>query len=303
VASGFSRRRLLAAAAAAPWLVNLARAAEPARPAEQPKATPIRQGRLKQSVMSSVWGQGNPLTPKERMEVLSRLGFAGVDLPGREELAIMPDYGLVPTLTVANGGATMQDGMVRKELHSKIFDSVHAAVDSAAAMHCPNICLFPGERRGMSHEEGAANTVEILKRVAPYAEEKGVNLCMEITNSKVVADRRTDQMFNDINWGIQVCRTVKSSRVKILYDFYHVQIMNGDVVRTLKDNLDICSHIHVAGVPTRCEIDDTQELNYHYIAREIANMGYQGYVAHEWRPTAGRNQLLSLATCFDILVV
>jgi len=295
--SGFSRRRLLAAAAAVPWLATSLRAAE------QASAAPIRQGRLKQSVMSSVWGQGNPLTPKERMEVLSRLGFAGVDLPSREELAILPDYGLVPTLTVANGGATMQNGLVRKELHNQIVDSVHAAVDNAAAIHCQNICIFPGERRGMSHEEGAQHAIEVLKRVAPYAEQKNINLCMEITNSKVVADKRTDQMFNDINWGFNVCRAVNSPRVKVLYDIYHVQIMNGDVVRTLKDNLDLCCHIHVAGVPTRAEIDDTQELNYHYIARQIADMGYQGYVAHEWRPSAGRNQLLSLATCFDILVV
>jgi hydroxypyruvate isomerase len=88
-----------------------------------------------------------------------------------------------------------------------------------------------------------------------------------------------------------------------VYDIYHVQIMNGDVVRTLRDNLDLCCHIHVAGVPTRCEIDGTQELNYRFIAQEIANMGYQGYVAHEWRPSPGRNPLISLATCFDILVV
>ena len=110
-------------------------------------------------------------------------------------------------------------------------------------------------------------------------------------------------MFDDINWGFKVCRAVNSPRIKVLYDVYHVQISNGDVVRTLKDNLDLVCHIHVAGVPTRAEIDDTQELNFHYIARQIADMGYQGYVAHEWRPTPGRNPLLSLANCFDILAV
>jgi hydroxypyruvate isomerase len=266
------------------------------------KVAPTRQGRLKQSVMPSVWGQGNPLTPRERLEVLSRLGFAAVDLPGREELAMLPEFGLVPAL-MTGGGGSMQNGLIRKELHNQIVDAVHVGIDNAAAAHCPNLCVFPGERRGMSREEGAEHTIDVLKRIAPYAEQKGVNVCMEITNSKVVADQRTDQTFDDINWGFKVCRAVKSPRVKVLYDIYHVQIMNGDVVRTMKDNLDLCCHVHVAGVPTRAEIDDTQELNYHYIARQIADMGYQGYVAHEWRPSAGRNQLLSLATCFDILVV
>src|SRR5690606_6061359 len=104
----------------------------------------------------------------------------------------------------------------------------------------------------------------ILSRVAPYAEEKGINLCMEITNSKVPSDNRTDQVFDDIYWGFDVCKGTESSRVKIVYDFYHVQIMNGDVVRTLRDNLDLVCHIHVAGVPSRAEIDDTNELNYRF---------------------------------------
>ena len=297
MASSLTRRHLLAAAAASPLLASAL-----ARAAEQPKAAPIRQGRLKQSVMSSVWGQNNPLTQKEPMEVLSRLGFSGVDLPSNEQLAMLPDYGLVPALMVT-GGTSFQDGLIRKEIHDKIIDATHASIDNAVKVGCQNLITMPGERRGMSREEGADNAIAVLKRIAPYAEQKGINVCMEITNSKVVADQRTDQVFDNINWGIKVCRAVASPRIKIVYDIYHVQIANGDVVRTLKDNLDICSHIHVAGVPTRAEIDDTQELNYHFIAKEIADMGYQGYVAHEWRPSPGRNPLLSLATCFDILVV
>lgn len=293
-----SRRTLLSAAAASALLAPLARAAEPAK-----AAAPVRQGRLKQSVMSSVWGgRDNPLTQKERMELLSRLGFAGVDLPSNEQLAMMPDYNLTPTLLAASG-TTFQNGLIRKELHDKFVDTAHADIDRCVKAGCPTLIMMPGERRGMSREEGAANAIEVLKRIAPYAEQKGVNVCTEITNSKVAADQRTDQVFDDIHWGIQVCRAVNSPRVKILYDIYHVQISNGDVVRTLKDNLDICCHIHVAGVPTRAEIDNTQELNYHFIAQQIADMGYQGFVAHEWRPSPGRNPILSLATCFDILVV
>ena len=121
----------------------------------------------------------------------------------------------------------------------------------------------------MPREETIANTVAILNRVKGYAEQKNVTLCMEITNSKVAADQRTDQTFNRLDWGWEVCRKVASPRVKIVYDIYHVQIMDGDVVRNLRDNLDWICHIHVAGVPSRQEIDGTQELNYRFIADAI----------------------------------
>jgi hydroxypyruvate isomerase len=115
---------------------------------------------------------------------------------------------------------------------------------------------------------------------------------MEITNSKVEQDNRTDQVFDDIYWGFDVCKAVGSKNIKVVYDIYHVQISNGDVVRTLRDNLEHVCHIHVAGVPSRAEIDDTQELNYHYIAQQIADMGYQDFVSHEYRPSPGRNPLI-----------
>jgi hydroxypyruvate isomerase len=125
---------------------------------------------------------------------------------------------------------------------------------------------------------------------------------MEITNSKVAADNRTDQVFDDIEWGFDVCRRSGSPNVQIVYDIYHVQIANGDVVRTMRDNLDRVCHVHVAGVPSRAEID-VSELDYRYVAREIVAMGYEGFVAQEYRPSAGRNPLVSLAVGYDILTV
>jgi hydroxypyruvate isomerase len=292
-----SRRKLLAAAAASAAFAPLIKAAEQAAVAE-----PIRQGRLKQGVMASVWGQGSAFTFEERCEILRTLGFYGVDLVQPAQLPVLQDYGLVPTIMTGTG-TSFQEGLIRPELADQIVEATHAGIDACVAAGCPNLIALPGERRGMSREEGRDNAIAVLKRVAPYAEEKGINVCMEITNSKVVADQRTDQVFDDIHWGFDVCRGTESSRIKVLYDIYHVQIMNGDVVRTLKDNLDLCCHIHVAGVPTRCEIDGTQELNYRYIAQQIVDMGYEGYVSHEWRPSPGRNPIVSLATCFDILVV
>ena len=157
-------------------------------------------------------------------------------------------------------------------------------------------------RARSDREPGQLRDVTIETGVAPYAEAKGVVLCMEITNSKVAADNRTDQVFDDIHWGFDVCRRVGSPNVKIVYDFYHVQIANGDVVRTMRDNLDLVCHVHVAGVPSRAEIDKS-ELDYRYIAREMVDMGYDGFVAQEYQPSPGRNPLISLAVGYDILTV
>jgi hydroxypyruvate isomerase len=285
------RRELMAVLAASPLLATqVARALEAG----------IRQGKIKQSVMPQVWGD-LMLSIEERCEVLAALGFAGMDLPQPAELPVLKDHGLVPAMMTGTG-TTFQDGLIRRELHDQIEEATHAGIDICAAAGCKSLIALPGERRGMSREEGAEHAVDILKRVAPYAEEKGVYVCMEITNSKVPGDNRTDQVFDDIYWGFDVCRRTESPNIKIVYDIYHVQIMNGDVVRTMRDNLDLICHVHVAGVPTRAEIDNS-ELNYRYIAREIVAMGYDGFVAQEYRPTPGRNPLVSLAVGYDILTV
>jgi hydroxypyruvate isomerase len=286
-----SRRRLLGILAASPALASQAALAlEPG----------IRQGRLRQSVMFQVWGNLN-LSIEERCEVLSALGFAGMDLPQPAEIPVLEAHGLTPTMMTGTG-TSFADGLIRREIHDQIEEATRAGIDICAAGGCPNLIALPGERRGMSREEGADHAVEILSRVAPYAEEKGVNVCMEITNSKVEADNRTDQVFDDIHWGFDVCRRTGSPNITVVYDIYHVQIANGDIVRTMRDNLDHISHVHVAGIPSRAEIDRS-ELDYRYIAREIADMGYDGFVSQEYTPSPGRNPLISLAVGYDILTV
>jgi hydroxypyruvate isomerase len=295
--STLTRRRLLAAAAASPLFASLLKAAE----APPPPGPPIREGRLRQSVMQTVWA-GTGFTLQERCEILARLGFAGVDLPQPADLPVLAEYGLAPAI-MGGTGTSFQEGLIRTGIHDQIEEATRAGIDMCVAAGCPNLIALPGERRGMSREEGRDNAIAILSRIAPYAEEKGINVCMEITNSKVAADNRTDQVFDDIYWGFDVCKGTGSSRITVVYDIYHVQIANGDVVRTLRDNLQHVSHIHVAGVPSRREIDETQELNYHYIAQQIADMGYEGFVAHEYRASDGRNPLQSLAEGFRILTV
>jgi hydroxypyruvate isomerase len=257
--------------------------------------------KLRQSVMASVWGNSK-LSFEERCKILARIGFKGVDLPTPEQVPVLKQYGLSPAM-MTGAGTTFQEGLVRKELHDKFEAAFRTGIDTCAAAGCPNLIAMPGERRGMSRDETVANTVAILNRVKGYAEQKGVTLCMEITNSKVAADQRTDQTFNRLDWGWDVCRQVNSPRVKVVYDIYHVQIMDGDVVRNMRDHLDMICHIHVAGVPTRQEIDDTQELNYRFIANAIAESGYTGFVAHEHRPGPGRDPIKSLEECYAILNV
>ncbi len=298
------RRDFLTGLAVAPLAAAVQGARQPrfaAAPAAQQPAAARPRVPIKQSVMASVWGQSK-LSFDERCQVLQRLGFKGMDLPTPEQAPMLKKYGLAPAM-MTGAGTSFQDGLVRKELHDKFEAAFKQGIDTCAEVGCPNLIAMPGERRGMSRDETVANTVAILNRVKGYAEQKNVTLCMEITNSKVAADQRVDQTFNHLDWGWEVCRRVASPRVKVVYDIYHVQIMDGDVVRNLRENLDYICHIHVAGVPTRQEIDGTQELNFRFIATAIAEAGYTGYVAHEWRPGPGRDALKSLEECFAILNV
>lgn len=294
------RRTFLAGMAAVP----LAAAPAPGPAAAQAQGASATRARapIRQSVMGSVWGQGSKLSVDERCQILARIGFKAVDLPTVEQIPILQKYGLAPAM-MTGAGTTFQDGLIRRELHDKFEAAFRTGIDTCAKVGCPNLIAMPGDRRGMPREETVANAVAILDRVKGYAEEKGVTLCMEITNSKVAADQRTDQTFDRLAWGWDVCRAVNSPRVKIVYDIYHVQITDGDVVRNMRDNIDLICHIHVAGVPTRQEIDDTQELNYRFIANAIADLGYTGYVAHEHRPGPGRDPIASLEQCFAIMNV
>jgi hydroxypyruvate isomerase len=159
---------------------------------------------------------------------------------------------------------------------------VKETIDQAVAAGAPNVIILSGERKGLSDEAGADNCVVFFNQIKKYAEDKQVTLCMELLNSKV---NHPDYQCDKTKWGVDVCKRVNSPRVKLLYDIYHMQIMEGDIIRTIRENIQWIGHFHTAGNPGRHEISGDSELNYRPIAQAIVDTGYQGYLCHEYSPT------------------
>jgi hydroxypyruvate isomerase len=171
--------------------------------------------------------------------------------------------------------------MNRRESHARIEDELLESIDVAAANSIPGLICFSGNRLGLGDDEGAEIVAEGFDRVKRAAEEKGVNLNLELINSKV---DHPDYQCDHAEWGLKVCGMVDSPRVKLLYDFYHMQIMDGDLVRTIRDHSAYIGHFHTAGNPDRRDLDEDQEINYPAVMRAIAGSGYDLYVGHEFKP-------------------
>ena len=244
-----------------------------------------RKGRLKQSACRWCYGK---IPIDDFARECARLGLKSVDLAGPKEWPALKKYGLIPTMI--GGGTTIPDGFNRKENHSGIEERFLQSVKDAVEHGAPSIIVFSGERKGMSDEEGLENCAIGLKKVLPAAEDKGLLVCMELLNSKV---NHRDYMCDRTSWGVELVKRVGSPQFKLLYDIYHMQIMEGDVIRTLRDNAAYIGHLHTGGNPGRNEIDETQELNYKAIAKAVVEMGFNGYFAHEFIPK--RDPLASLA--------
>ena len=208
------------------------------------------------------------------------LGLKGVDLLDVPDYDVPRHYGLICTMGYAGGG-TIQDALNRIENHAAIEAAFRKNIPLAAKAGVPNVITFSGVRRGMSDDEGARNTILGLNRVKKIAEDNGVTICLELLNSKV---NHPDYMADHTAWGTRVMRAVNSPRVKLLYDSYHMQIMEGDLIDTIRANIDVLAHFHTGGVPGRHEIDATQEIQYHAVMTAIAASGFSGYVAHEFLP-------------------
>jgi hydroxypyruvate isomerase len=254
-----------------------------------------RKGRLKQSVTRGVFGRGMSL--EDSCREAARLGCKGYDLIGPADWPTLKKYGLVPAMYPPGPGGNIPDALNRKENHDKLEASMHAAIDEAKSNDVPNIITFSGNRKGMDDREGADNCVAFLNRIKAHAEDKGVTVCMEYLNSKV---NHKDYMFDHIAWGVDVMKRVNSPRVKILYDIYHAQIMDGDIVRNIRDNYQWIGHFHTGGNPGRHDIDETQELNYRFIAQAVADLGFTGFIAHEYSPAPGHEPIATLNKAMEI---
>jgi hydroxypyruvate isomerase len=282
-----SRRTFLRAAAAAGAISGVASLPAGAATPEAGFAMPENQaappqpavkGRIRQSVCRWCY---KDFSVDQLAALAARLGMKGVDLLEVEEYEIPRQYGLICTMGYAGGG-TIADSMNRTENHAAIEAAFRKNIPLAAKAGVPNVITFSGNRRGMSDEEGARNTVVGLNRVKKIAEDNGVTVCLELLNSKV---NHPDYMADHTAWGARVMNEVDSPRVKLLYDIYHMQIMEGDLIDTIRKNIGVIGHFHTAGVPGRHQIDHNQEIQYDAVMRAIAASGYQGYVAHEFLPT------------------
>lgn len=263
--------------------------------AAQTPAPTARAGRLKQCVTRGVFGRGANF--EETCRQAARAGVKGYDLIGPADWPALKKYGLIPTMYPPGPGGNISDGINRKESHAALESKMHAAIEESATNGIPNIIALSGTRKGMPDAEGADNCVAFFERVKTHAEDRGVTICVEYLNSKV--DHK-DYMFDHIGWGVDVVKRVNSPRVKILFDIYHAQIMDGDIVRNIRDNFQWIGHFHTGGNPGRHDIDETQELNYRFIAQAIADLNYTGFISHEYSPAQGHDPIATLNKAIEI---
>ena len=255
-------------------------------------------GRLKQSVCGSVFGRGMPFD--EQCRLAAELGFQGFDLQTPERWPVLKKYGLISTMS-SGGGGTIKDGLNRKENHAAIEKSMRQLIDQCAEGGSPNLITFSGNRAGLDDRQGMENCELFLNKIKAQAEDKNVNICMELLNSRV---NHPDYMCDHVDWGVELCKRVNSPRVKLLFDIYHMQIMDGDIVRRITSNMQWLGHFHTGGVPGRHEIDNrSNELNYNFVAKAIADQGFKGFCAHEYSPAPGRDYLSSLKEAREIFTV
>ena len=272
-----TRRSALAAmAGAAGALIAGSAGAQSEKKAGGAKGGAAMKGRLKQSVCKWCYG-GIPLD--EFCAKVKPLGIQSVELLGENDWATVKKHGL--TVAVASGPSGIADGWNRPADHDKLVKESERLLPLIAQAGLPNMIVFSGNRRGISDAEGLENCARGLKRITPLAEKLGVTIVMELLNSK--RDHK-DYQCDHTEWGVELCKRVGSERFKLLYDIYHMQIMEGDVIATIQANKDYIGHYHTGGVPGRNELDQTQELNYARIAQAIAETGFSGYFAHEFIP-------------------
>ena len=254
-------------------------------------AATVRKGRIHQSVCR--WCYDKYSVP-QLCEYSASIGLAGVDLLKTDEWEVPRRYGLICTMGLAGGGE-IDFGLNRIEHHAQIEQGLRASIPKAVKAGVPNVITFSGLRAGMSDDEGAKNTIIGLNRIKKIGEDHGVTINLELLNSK--RDHH-DYMCDHTAWGVRVVQEVNSPNVKLLYDIYHMQIMEGDLIATIRQNIQWIAHFHTGGVPGRHELNGSQEVQWDGVMRAIADSGFRGYVAHEFIPTG--DPMASLKDAVDL---
>ena len=253
-----------------------------AQPATAPSA---RVGRVRQSVCRWCFSK---ITLPDLCVAAKKMGLQSIELLQPSEFAVVKQHDLTCAMVsnpIVDFGAIKVGPIAkswnRREYHDTLVPAYENHIRLTAEAGYPNLICFSGNRDGMSDEEGLENCAVGLRRIMPLAEKLGVTICMELLNSRV---NHKDYMCDRTAWGAELCRRVKSERMKLLYDIYHMQIMEGDVIATIRANHQYIGHYHTAGVPGRANIDDTQELFYPAIIRAIMDTGYRGFLGQEFIP-------------------
>ena len=255
-------------------------------------------GRINQSYCLPLYLKGG-IGLDDLVRRTREMGFAAVEIwqrekaPFEELVEVAGRHGLRIASMVGHIGLTV--GLNSRAEHSRIQDELHESIDLAAEHNIPGLICFSGNREGRDDEESIEVCAEGLRPVAPHAEEKGINLNIELLNSEV---NHPDYQCDHTAWGVRVCQAVGSPRAKLLYDIYHMQIMEGDLIRTVTENIQYIGHFHTAGNPRRGPLDETQEIYYPAVMRAIADAGYDLYVGHEFGYQG--DPLEALAAAYDV---
>ena len=248
------------------------------------------KGNIKHSV--SQWCYKN-ISIEELAENSARIGIKSIELDvNPRDWPVLKKNGLICAMIETH---SIEKGLNHIENHDYCLNGIREGIEATSEAGFPNVLCFSGNREGMPDDEGLENCAKGLEQIIGLAEEKGVTICIELLNSKL---EHIDYMCDHTDWGVQLCKRVASPRLKLLYDIYHMQIMEGDIIRTIRDNIEYIGHFHTGGVPGRNEIDDTQELNYAAIMRAIAETNFDGYVAQEFIPK--RDPIKSLEQAIKI---
>jgi hydroxypyruvate isomerase len=237
----------------------------------------------------------NDMSLDELAANAKRIGLHSVELIGPADFPTIKQHGLMCAMVSQAGNGGIPKGWNRVDNHSWLIPAYEERIALVAQEKWPNVICFSGNRGGLGDDEGLENCAKGLKQLMPAAEKAGVTVCMELLNSKV---NHPDYQCDHTAWGVKLVENVASERFKLLYDIYHMQIMEGDVIHTIRDNHRHIAHYHTAGVPGRHEIDESQELFYPAVMKAIADTGYTGYVAQEFVPLKKEQGMASLEDAY-----